>query len=275
MEDADDFRMPQRACNACEEKLAPLQPQLKAEVSRCNQETVVDSDSQSILLPQMNFFLENEIRNAALMVNRMANSSTEENIPKDMLDMCRGVAFLTVLKVGFGFSGRYGTGLVISRLPDDTWSAPSAITLSRQKVPYINPKNSKENKCEKGAYIVKVTSHESNVTIIASGTEVELALKTQEKLIENNIHSKVVSMPCMELFDKQPEEFRNDIIEPESLVIALEAGSIMSWQKYVKNKGMNIGIDQFGESAPYKEVYSHFGLSEEKIVGFIQKKLRE
>jgi SH3 domain-containing YSC84-like protein 1 len=130
MEDADDFRMPQRACNACEEKLAPLQPQLKAEVSRCNQETVVDSDSQSILLPQMNFFLENEIRNAALMVNRMANSSTEENIPKDMLDMCRGVAFLTVLKVGFGFSGRYGTGLVISRLPDDTWSAPSAITLS-------------------------------------------------------------------------------------------------------------------------------------------------
>jgi transketolase len=79
----------------------------------------------------------------------------------------------------------------------------------------------------------------------------------------------------MELFDKQPEEFRNDIIEPESLVITLEAGSIMSWQKYVKNKGMNIGIDQFGESAPYKEVYSHFGLSEEKIVGFIQKKLRE
>ena len=154
-------------------------------------------------------------------------------------------------------------------------NTPSAITLSRQKVPYINPKNSKENKCEKGAYIVKVTSHESNVTIIASGTEVELALKTQEKLIENNIHSKVVSMPCMELFDKQPEEFRNDIIEPHSLVITLEAGSIISWQKYVKNKGMNIGIDQFGESAPYKEVYSHFGLSGEKIVGFIQKKLRE
>ena len=86
-------------------------------------------------------------------------------------------------------------------------NTPSAIALSRQKVPYINPINSKENKCEKGAYVVNITSHESNVTLVASGTEVELALKVQEKLKENNIHSKVVSMPCMELFDKQPKEF--------------------------------------------------------------------
>ena len=113
-------------------------------------------------------------------------------------------------------------------------NTPSAIALSRQKVPYINPKNSKENKCEKGAYVVNITSHESNVTLVASGTEVELALKVQEKLKENNIHSKVVSMPCMELFDKQPEDFRNDIIEKESLVVTLEAGSIMSWQKYIR-----------------------------------------
>ena len=154
-------------------------------------------------------------------------------------------------------------------------NTPSAIALSRQKVPYINPRNSKENKCEKGAYVVKITSHESNVTIIASGTEVELALKVQEKLKENNIHSKVVSMPCMELFDKQPEDFRKDIIEEDTLVVTLEAGSIMSWQKYIKKKGINVGIDEFGESAPYKEVYGHFGLSEEKITDFIQKKLRE
>ena len=140
---------------------------------------------------------------------------------------------------------------------------------------YINPKNTKENRCQKGAYVVNITSHESNVTIVASGTEVELALKVQDKLKESNIHSKVVSMPCMELFDKQTEDFRKDIIEQNSLVVTLEAGSVMSWQKYVKNKGMNIGIDQFGESAPYKEVYGHFDLSEEKIVDYIQKKLRE
>ena len=154
-------------------------------------------------------------------------------------------------------------------------NTPSVIALSRQKVSYVNPENSRENKCEKGAYVVKITSHESKVTIVASGTEVELALKVQEKLKENNIHSKVVSMPCMELFDVQPENYREDIIEQNSLVVTLEAGSVMSWQKYVKNKGMNIGIDQFGESAPYKEVYGHFDLSEEKIVDYIQKKLRE
>ena len=156
-----------------------------------------------------------------------------------------------------------------------SYNAPSAIALSRQKVPYINPKNTKENKCKKGAYVVNITSHESNITIVASGTEVELALKVQERLKESNIHSKVVSMPCMELFDKQPEEYRKDIIEQNSLVVTIEAGSVVSWQKYVRNKGMNIGIDQFGESAPYKDVYSHLGLSEDKIANFIQKKLRE
>jgi transketolase len=154
-------------------------------------------------------------------------------------------------------------------------SNPSVIALSRQKVAYINPDNSKKNKCRNGAYLVSITSHESNVTLIASGTEVELALKVQDKLKENNIHSKVVSMPCMELFDKQSEEYRRDLIEEDSLVVTLEAGSIKSWQKYIKNKGLNLGIDQFGESAPYQEVYDHFNLTEEKITNFIQKKLRE
>ena len=154
-------------------------------------------------------------------------------------------------------------------------NTPSAIALSRQKVPYINPKNSKDNNCEKGAYTVSLTSHESNVILVASGTEVELALKVQDKLKENNIHSKVVSMPCMELFDKQSEGYRKDILEENSLIITIEAGSIMSWQKYIKNKGINLGIDNFGESAPYKEVYKHFKLSEEDITNYIQKKLRE
>ena len=154
-------------------------------------------------------------------------------------------------------------------------NTPSAIALSRQKVPYINPKNSKENKSEKGAYTVNITSHENKVTLVASGTEVELALKVQKKLKENNVDSKVVSMPCMELFDQQSEDYKKNILEEDSLLITLEAGSIMSWQKYIKNNGVNLGIDKFGESAPYKEVYNHLDLSEEKITSFIQKKLRQ
>ncbi len=154
-------------------------------------------------------------------------------------------------------------------------NTPSVIALSRQKVPYINPENSKKNKCENGAYVVNITSHDNKVTLVASGTEVELALKVQDKLKENNIHSKVVSMPCMELFDKQSEGYKKDLIEDDSLVVTLEAGSISSWQKYIKNKGLNLGIDQFGESAPYKKVYDHFDLTEHKITSLIQSKLRE
>ena len=154
-------------------------------------------------------------------------------------------------------------------------NTPSVIVLSRQKVPYVNPDNSKKNKCENGAYTINITSHESNVTLVASGTEVELALKVQEKLRDNNIHSKVISMPCMELFDKQSEDYKKDLMEENSLVVTLEAGSITHWQKYTKNKDLNIGIDQFGESAPYKEVYDHFDLTEEKVTNLIQKKLRK
>ena len=154
-------------------------------------------------------------------------------------------------------------------------NTPSVIALSRQKVPYINPDNSKKNKCENGAYTINITSHESNVTLVASGTEVELALKVQEKLRDNNIHSKVISMPCMELFDKQSEDYKKDLMEENSLVVTLEAGSVTHWQKYTKDKDLNIGIDQFGESAPYKEVYDHFDLTEDKITNLIQKKLRK
>ena len=154
-------------------------------------------------------------------------------------------------------------------------STPSAIALSRQKLPYINPNLSKENKCALGAYQVKITSHESKVTLVASGSEVELALNTQEQLKANSIESKVVSMPCQELFDNQSEEYKKEILEEDSLIITIEAGSIMCWGKYTGNKGISLGIDKFGESAPYKEVYDHFDLSAEKIVALIQKKLRK
>ena len=153
-------------------------------------------------------------------------------------------------------------------------NTPSAIALSRQKLPYINPKFSENNKCEKGAYIVKMTSHNSKVTLVASGSEVELALNVLDLLKKNNIESKVVSMPCQELFDKQSEDFKKDIIDEESLIVTIEAGNVSSWKKYLGGKGIALGIDRFGESAPYKKVYEHLNLSVEKIVVTIQDRLR-
>ncbi len=154
-------------------------------------------------------------------------------------------------------------------------NTPSAIALSRQKLPYINPKFSEKNECENGAYIVKMASHNSKVTLVASGSEVELALNVHNALKENNIESKVVSMPCQELFDKQSDNFKKNTLDEESLIVTIEAGNVSSWKKYLGGKGMSLGIDRFGESAPYKKVYEHLNLSVEKIVLAIQEKLRK
>ena len=154
-------------------------------------------------------------------------------------------------------------------------NTPSVIALSRQKLPYINPGFSEKNKCENGAYVVKINSHDNKVTLVASGSEVELALNVQDALKENNIESKVVSMPCQELFDKQSDDFKRDILDQDSLIITIEAGNVSSWKKYSGDKGISLGINKFGESAPYKKVYEHFNLSVEKIVTTIQEQLRK
>ena len=154
-------------------------------------------------------------------------------------------------------------------------NTPSVIVLSRQKLPYINQENSKNNKCISGAYAVKITSHDSNVILAASGSEVELALKVQENLKANNIDSKVISMPCMELFEKQSEEYKKELFDENSIVFTLEAGSVASWQKYKGDKGYSFGIDEFGESAPFKKIYEHFDLTEDKILNIIQNHLRK
>ena len=147
-------------------------------------------------------------------------------------------------------------------------STPSAIILSRQKLPYINPSFTKNNKCKLGAYVVNVTSQNYVINLIASGSEVEIALDAQRKLKEINIDSKVVSMPCQELFDQQNSSFKNEIIDKNIPVITIEASCVYSWEKYSNH---NMGIKTFGESAPYKEIYSHFNLTSTDVVELAKK----
>ena len=151
-------------------------------------------------------------------------------------------------------------------------NTPSVIALSRQKLPYINPSYSKENKSELGAYVVNTTSQNNAVTLIASGSEVELSLQAQKELKEINIDSKVVSMPCQELFNQQSNSYKNEIIDKDVPAITIEASNVNSWEKYSKN---NMGIETFGESAPFKEVYSHFNLTSAKIVELTKKIIKK
>ena len=82
-------------------------------------------------------------------------------------------------------------------------------------------------------------------------------------------------MPCQELFDKQSDDFKSDILDKDSLIVAIEAGNVSSWKKYLGDRGMTFGINKFGESAPYKKVYEHLNLSAENITLAIQEKLRK
>ena len=104
------------------------------------------------------------------------------------------------------------------------------------------------------------------MTILASGSEVNLAREISHKLAKDKIYSKVISVPCMELFDSQTGNYKNKILNETKLKISIEAGSSDCWKKYVGDFGMTFGIDEFGKSAPYKDVYKYFGLISSNIV---------
>ena len=153
---------------------------------------------------------------------------------------------------------------------------PSAIALSRQKLPYVSKNVSEKNKCSLGAYELNITSHDYKLILIASGSEVEIALEAQNKLKEENIDTKVVSMPCHELFDKQDKDYQENILETNSCSrIIIEAGSVKGWAKYISNNGIAIGLEDFGKSAPYKEIYNHFDLTSDRVVEFARKLVKK
>ena len=153
---------------------------------------------------------------------------------------------------------------------------PSAIALSRQKLPYINENFSEKNKCSFGAYELNITSHDYKLILIASGSEVEIALEAQKKLKEENIDTKVVSIPCHEIFDNQDKSYKEKILETNSCSrISIEAGSIKGWAKYINNNGTSIGLEDFGKSAPYKDIYNHFDITSDKVVEFARKLVRK
>jgi transketolase len=148
----------------------------------------------------------------------------------------------------------------------ENFNTPSVLALTRQNLEPIRKDYIKENKCALGAYEIFRSNQEINLAIFASGSEVNLAIEVSHKLATENIYSKVISVPCQELFDKQKDIYKNDILNEADFTITIEAGSTNSWHKFVKNKGLNFGIDEFGKSAPYKEIYNYFGLTVENIV---------
>ena len=143
---------------------------------------------------------------------------------------------------------------------------PSILALTRQNLDPIRKEHTNENKCSLGAYEVFRSQQNIQLAIFASGSEVNLALGVSHKLAMDNIYAKVISVPSQEIFEQQTEVYKNDILNETNFAITIEAGSTDSWHKFIKNKGINFGINDFGKSAPYKEIYNYFGLTVDNIV---------
>ena len=145
-------------------------------------------------------------------------------------------------------------------------NTPSVLSLTRQNLKLLRTKNDQTNKCSYGAYEIYRSNPEINLTIIATGSEVEIAVEASQQLAKENIHSKVVSMPCQELFEQQESSYKKNLLEETTAKISIEAASTMGWKKYTGNQGVELGIDTFGKSAPYKKIYEHFKLTSNNII---------
>ncbi len=151
---------------------------------------------------------------------------------------------------------------------------PSVLSLTRQNLEPIRLKFSNTNKCSLGAYEILRSNKKINITILASGSEVNLAKKVCKNLAKDRIYSKVISVPSQEIFQKQSQSYKNKIMKETKYVFSIEAGRTDCWKKYVGKDGLSFGIDDFGKSAPYEDIYNHFGLSVKNISSKIKNFLR-
>jgi transketolase len=148
-------------------------------------------------------------------------------------------------------------------------NGPVALALTRQSVPTLNRENfAPAERLHQGAYILSEAGDaKPDIILIASGSEIEIALGAADKLKEKNLAVRVVSMPSWELFESQPEEYRRQVLPTDIRAkIAVEAGSPQGWDRYVGEMGQVIALNHFGASAPYKVLYEQFGITADRIV---------
>ena len=152
-------------------------------------------------------------------------------------------------------------------------NAPSVLALTRQGVPPVRTDFTEENHCAKGAYILADADGNRQATIIATGSEVEIALAARDRLQQDGIGTSVISAPCLELFDQQDAAYRTAVLAPGSAVVAVEAATSMGWDRYLAGRGAFIGMSGFGASAPAGQLYEHFGITPTAVVDAIKAQL--
>jgi transketolase len=149
-------------------------------------------------------------------------------------------------------------------------TTPSVLALSRQNLPAVRLEASSENLTAKGAYVLREPDWGRDLTIMATGSEVELAISAAEKLKGEGIKAAVVSMPCWELFERQPADYQAKVLG-DAPRVAIEAASRFGWDRWVNSHGVFIGMNGFGASGPAGEVYKHFGITVEAVIAAAKK----
>ena len=142
---------------------------------------------------------------------------------------------------------------------------PSVLALTRQNLPQLRKARDERNLCVTGAYEISPAQDKAQVSIFATGSEVSIAVEAQKLLAAKGVVARVVSVPCFELFLAQPEEVRRSVTGDAPVKIAVEAAVRMGWDAIIGSDGAFVGMTSFGASAPYKELYKHFGITPEGV----------
>ena len=152
-------------------------------------------------------------------------------------------------------------------------TGPSVLVLTRQNLPLVRTTETLDNLCQRGAYVLADASSEAVATLWATGSEIEIAMAAKEKLEADGIPTRVISAPSLELFAQQDDKYRASLLAPTKATVAIEAGVRQGWDAYIGQDGIFIGMKSFGESAPYQELYKHFGITAEAVVSAVKKKV--
>jgi transketolase len=150
---------------------------------------------------------------------------------------------------------------------------PSVLALTRQNLPSQRKTFEEKNLSANGAYVLIDSEDDAAVTIFASGSEVEIAVDAHKELMGSGIAARVVSVPSFELFEAQSADYKEAVIGSSPVKVAVEAGIRMGWDRFIGNDGLFIGMTGFGASAPYKELYEHFGITKDAVVAAAKEKL--
>ena len=145
-------------------------------------------------------------------------------------------------------------------------TTPTGMILTRQALAHQRKTHTDENLSAKGAYVLADSDGARKVTLLATGSEVEIAMKARDMLQADGVPTAVVSMPCWELFDAQPAAYRESVLGKGTVKVGVEAAMRFGWDKYVGPEGGFVGMTGFGASAPAPELYKHFGITAENVV---------